>query len=168
VSVAVVTNPPVQSAVRDEANQTASGYFDDARQAFLNGNYREALRLAGHAAVDNPQDAAVHELMSLALFALKDYRGAAMEAHAALSLGPAINWETLFAYYGNAETYTTQLRALEAFVGDNPKKPEGRFLLGYHYIMTGHPDVAKKQLEAAVAITPGDKLAAELLKQISK
>jgi hypothetical protein len=166
-SVSIVNSPRTEAVVREEPNSATSGYFDDAREAFQNGNYRETLRLAEHAAVDNPQDPAAHELISLALFALKDYRGAAMKAHAALSLGPAINWQTLFAYYGNAETYTTQLRALEGFVRDNPKTPEGHFLLGYHYIMIGHPDMAKKQLEAAVAITPTDKLAEQLLKQIA-
>ena len=77
--------------VNQEATSSDSQYFDGARDAFRSGNYREALRLAGHAAVDSPQDPAVHELMSLALFASKDYRGAALEAHAALSLGPAID-----------------------------------------------------------------------------
>jgi Flp pilus assembly protein TadD len=53
-------------------------------QAFQQGNYRDALRLASHAAVDSPRNARVHELLSLPMFALKDYRGAAMEAHAAV------------------------------------------------------------------------------------
>jgi protein involved in temperature-dependent protein secretion len=97
---------------------------------------------------------------------LKDYRSAAMEAHAALALGPPIDWSTLYAYYDNAETYTDQLRALEAFVRSNPKKAEGPFLLGYHYIMIGSKDYAKKQLTAALAMTPTDKLAEKLVEQL--
>ena len=45
--------------------------------AFKTGEYRQALRLANHAAVDAPRDPRVHEAMSLALFAINDYRGAA-------------------------------------------------------------------------------------------
>ena len=142
-------------------------YAEQAREAFRDGDYRNALRLAGHSAVEMPRDAAVHELMSLALFALKDYRSAALEAHAALALGPPIDWPTLYAYYGNAETYTGQLRALETFVRDNPKKPEGHFLLGYQYTMMGSKDAAKRELAETVAITPADKLAEHLMKQLN-
>ncbi|MHB1034399.1 MAG: tetratricopeptide repeat protein [Pirellulales bacterium] len=149
------------------ASPTGEQYLNDARAAFAKGDYRESLRLAGHAAVELPRDPAVHELLSLALFAQKDYRGAAMESHAALSLAPPIDWATLYQYYGNEETYAGQLRALENFVQENPKEAEGHFLLAYHYIMTDHKDAAKRELAAAVAITPADQLAERLIKQLS-
>ena len=63
------------------------------------GDYSDALRLASHATVENPKDAKAHELMSLALFALKDYKGANLEAHEAISLGPPSDWNTLYGYY---------------------------------------------------------------------
>ncbi len=113
-----------------------------------------------------PRDPAVHELMSLALFASKDYRGAAMEAHAALALGPPIDWPTLYSYYENVDAYTNQLRALEKFVRDQPKAAEGHFLLGYQYLMAGSKDAAKKELTEAIALTPGDKLAQHMLKHL--
>jgi hypothetical protein len=162
----VSVSPPTQAAVTQDSPSTGDEYAEQARNAFRSGDYREALRLASHAAVEMPQNAAVHELMSLALFAQKDYRGAAAEAHIALANSPPIDWPTLLSYYGNVETYTQQLRALEAFTQENPKKPEGRFLLGYHYIMTGHKDAAKKELVAAKAIVPDDKLAESLVKQL--
>ena len=155
-----------QPAATEGAASDGEQYFQEARALFLNGDYRGALRLANHAAVEMPQSPAVHELMSLSMFALKDYRGAAMEAHAALALGPPIDWATLYAYYGNADTYTEQLRALETFVQSNPKAPEGRFLLASHYLMTGNKDAAKKQLTELVALAPQDKLAEQLLKQL--
>ena len=123
---------PTESSI-----EPSQEYFAQAREIFQSGQYQDALRLAGHAAVEAPRNPEVHELASLALFALKDYRGATMEAHAALTLGPPIDWPTLYSYYENVDTYTNQLRALEKFVHDNPKAPEGHFLLGYQFIMTG-------------------------------
>ena len=56
---------------------------------FQQGNYRDAMRFAGHAAVEMPRSADVHNLLMLSMFAGGEYRGAAMEAHAAASLGQA-------------------------------------------------------------------------------
>ena len=97
---------PAEPAIAAESASLGEQYAEQARESFRDGDYRQALRLAQHAAIDMPRDPAVHELMSLVLFALKDYRGAAIEAHAALALGPPIDWPTLYAYYGNADTYT--------------------------------------------------------------
>lgn len=156
-----------EATTEESATEPSPEYFAQGRgEMFESGNYKEALRLAGHAAVDSPRNPEVHELASLCLFALKDYRGAAMEAHAALALGPPIDWPTLYSYYENVDTYTNQLRALEKFVQDNPKAPEGHFLLGYHFVMTGHKDAAKKQLDAAIALVPRDRLAQNMIKRL--
>jgi tetratricopeptide (TPR) repeat protein len=140
-------------------------YYSQGIAAFQQGGYRGALRLAGHASVDNPRDPSVHFLMSLAMFAQGDYRGAAMEAHAVANLGKIPDWNTLFQFYGNVDTYTTQLRALEEFVSENPSSPEGRFLLGFQYLIEGHRDAAQSQLLQAVNLAPQDRVAAELLTQ---
>ena len=158
-----MSDVPAEPAIAAESASLGEQYAEQARESFRDGDYRQALRLAQHAAIDMPRDPAVHELLSLALFALKDYRGAAIEAHAALALGPPIDWPTLYAYYGNADTYTAQLRALEGFVRDKPKAAEGHFLLGYHYIVIGSTDAAKQELAKAVAETPKDQLAERLL-----
>ena len=47
--------------------------------------------------MDAPRNAKVHELISLALFALGNYRPAASEAHAAMALGPIADWNDLYA-----------------------------------------------------------------------
>ena len=62
--------------------------------------------------------------MSLALFALKTYQGANMEAHAALSLGNPSNWNTLYAYYDNLPVYTKQLDALVDYIRSHPDAPD--------------------------------------------
>ncbi len=165
-SPAVTYPAPAQPATSETVAPTGEEYITQALEAFQSGDYRSGLLLANHAAVDMPQDPRVHETMSLAMFALKNYRGAAMEAHAALALGSIIDWPTLYGYYRNRDTYTGQLRALEAFVRDNPKAPEGHFLLAYQYLMMGYKQDAKKELTEVTTLAPADKLAQALLKQL--
>jgi thioredoxin-like negative regulator of GroEL len=142
-----------------------SEFLDSARQAFLKHEYADALRLASHASVETPKDAKVHELMSLALFALKDYRGANLEAHAALSLAPAADWPTLYGYYQDLPTYEQQLNALVADVHAHPDAADARFVLAYHDLMMGHKDAAKAQFETVLAKVPQDEVAVKLLKE---
>ncbi len=162
------------SAVPEDSLLTANGeqgtvgqqYLAGARDAFRQGNYRDAMRLAGHAAVETPQNADVHDLLMLAMFAEGDYRGATMEAHAAASLGQPMNWDTLYGYYGDVKPYTEQLRNLEKDVAAHPADPGARFLLGYQYLMMGHNDAAKTELTKSLLQAPKDRLAAKLLVQI--
>ncbi len=184
---APVANPPLQNpplpvppapfaainagnvvADADEGDQAAGAqFFAQAESAFQDGRYHDAQRLAAHAGVESPRNPKAHELMSLSMFAAGDWRGAAIEAHAAIALGPIADWATLFAYYGDQTKYTNQLRALEKYSHENPKAADARFLRAYHYLMTGHTDAAKEQLAEAVKLTPNDKLATELLTKYS-
>jgi tetratricopeptide (TPR) repeat protein len=149
-------------AARPPAAESTSQFYAQALTAFSAGNYEEAIRLADHALVDAPKDARTHELLSLAMFAQGDYRGAAIEAHPAISLGPIGNWATIQTYYNNPDTYTTQLRALESYVVSHSTAADAHFLLGYQYLMLGHADEAKYQFQAAHQLTPDDALAAKL------
>ena len=162
----VPANPQVAA---DDGGATANEglqYYNEARDAFTRGDYRNALRLTGHSAVESPQNPRVHELTSLALFASGEYRGAATEAHAALALGEPADWAHLYAYYNNADRYTEQLRKLEKSVTDAPTSAPGQFLLGYHYLMTDAKDQAKQHFAQAVKLTPNNKLAQHILKQL--
>lgn len=141
-------------------------YYDQARDAFRRGDYRETLRLVGHAAIDAPRSPDVHVLMAQALFALKDYRGAAIAAHAAADSAEVIDWAALFGLYGNVDTYTEQLKALEAHVRANPAAADARFLLGYQYMILGHKSRAADELTAALRATPSDSVAKKLLEQL--
>jgi hypothetical protein len=157
--------PTITSDPQQGANE-ALQFYSEARAAFLQGDYKDALRLGGHAAVDAPQNPKAHELISLALFASGKYAPAASEAHAAMALGTIAGWNDLYAYYNNADKYTTQLRALEKAVAANPKDAAERFLLGYHYLMIGARDNAKTELAEAAKLTPKDKLAGHYLQQL--
>jgi tetratricopeptide (TPR) repeat protein len=157
---------PLSSAADDSAvSQSGAAYFAEAADAFRAGNYSDALRLANHAAIESPQNPKAAELMSLASFARGDDRAASGEAHAALALGPPADWNTVYAYYGNVDTYTTQLRDLEKYCKDNPAAADAHFVLAYQYLLTGHTNKAVQQLDDVVKLSPQDKLAADLLKK---
>jgi tetratricopeptide (TPR) repeat protein len=151
-----------EAAPPPPAARSDSQFSAQAVAAFSAGNYEEAIRLADHALVDSPKEARTHELLSLAMFALGDYRGAAIEAHAAISLGPVGNWAGIQSYYNNPGTYSTQLRALESYVIGHPTAADAHFLLGYQYLMLSHTDAAKYQFQSARQLTPDDALAVKL------
>ena len=87
-----------------------------------------------------PNDPTLHEFRALALFALGRYDEAAAALYAVLSVGPGWDWLTLISLYGNPDTYTQQLRALESYVTQNPNSAAGRFVLAYHYLTAGPHD----------------------------
>ena len=95
---------------QQQAAGDALQFYSKARAAFLQDDYRDALRLAEHSAVEAPGNSKVHELISLALFAQGNYRAAASEAHAAMALGPIADWNDLFGYYNDAQNYTAAKR----------------------------------------------------------
>jgi tetratricopeptide (TPR) repeat protein len=97
------------------------------------------------------------------LFALQNYRESAAAAYAVLSAGPGWDWTTLSSLYGNVADYTTQLRALESFVKQNPMSSDGHFLLAYHYLTTGHADAANRHFRDVDKLTPKDRLVTQLL-----
>jgi len=141
-------------ATSPEASDEADEYLARAMTAFQDGNYKDALRWAGHAAIENPQDAHAHVLLGLAMFASGDYRGAAMEAHGLAAMGKIPDWNMVYSFYDKLQPYEAQLRALEKFAREHPSAPEGRFLLGFHYLMDGHRDAAKDEFLDALKLTP--------------
>jgi hypothetical protein len=143
-----------------------SQFLASATEVFRQGQYSDALRLASHAAIEMPRDATPHVLISQALFALGDYRGANMESHAVLSLGSAPDWPTLYAYYGNVETYTKQLDKLADYLHKRPEASDARFVLGFQDLMLGHKDAALAQFEKVAAKVPQDKLAIAQIKSL--
>jgi tetratricopeptide (TPR) repeat protein len=157
---------PMISAGGQQVSDEALQYYSEARTAFMEGDYQKALRLAEHAGVDTPANSKVHELISLALFALGKYGPAASEAHAAMALGSIADWKDLYGYYNNVDKYTSQLRALEKAARDNPKDGADHFLAGYHYLMIGARNEAKAEFADVVKLTPKDKLASHYLQQL--
>lgn len=140
---------------------------NQARTAFYNEQFEDALQFTNQALAKAPRDAAINEFRSLCLFALGRYRDSAATIHAVLAAGPGWDWTTMISLYGNATTYTNQLRALEDYVKTNPQSADARFLLAYHYITCDHKDTAVGFLKAVCKLQPKDQLAADLVKMYS-
>jgi len=138
--------------------------FNDARNAFYQENFDQALSLTDQALKSAPRDAAINEFRSLCLFALGRYREAAANIHAVLAAGPGWDWTTMISLYSNKATYTAQLRQLESAVKANPKAADVRFLLAYHYLTCDYKDAAVALLKTVTELQPKDVLAADLVK----
>ena len=117
---------------------------------------------------DTPNVPVVHEFRALCLFALKRFDEAAAVDYAVLSAGPGWNWSTLVGLYPDVDTYTNQLRALEASVRTNTNSPSTQFLLGYHYLVQGHQEAAASQFEKVTKLQPTDQLSASFVKALKK
>jgi tetratricopeptide (TPR) repeat protein len=137
--------------------------FDQARQAFYDGNYQAALDSVNTALASMTDDAVLHEFRALVLFAMGKYKDAAAGLHAVLAVGPGWDWTTMSALYASVDTYTQQLRALEAAQKQSPEAPELRLVLAYHYVTAGHLDAAAAQFKKLVELQPRDQVARQLL-----
>ena len=157
-TVAAAPNPAVTSQ--------AITCFDAARDAFKAGNYTQALDLTDQAIRQMPSDAALHEFRALCLFALQRYDDSAAALYAVLTAGPGWDWATLVGLYPNVSVYTQQLRALEAYCGQNPSSASARFVLAYHYLTEGHSLAALQQLKEVAALQPKDGLTPQLARQL--
>jgi uncharacterized protein (TIGR03066 family) len=141
--------------------------LNDAISAFRQGDYDAALDIVNKAIAQYPSDSVLHEFRALVLFAKADYQQAAATLHSVLAVGPGWDWTTLSGLYVSIQTYTDQLRALEAFVRNNPQDGGSRFVLAYHYMSAGHTDAALRQLQQVVQLVPNDRVAADLVKMLT-
>jgi len=160
---------PISTTAAEPAAPVASkatAGFDQARDAFKQGNYTLAVQLGEQALGQMPNDPNIHQFLALGLFAQGQYDQAAAPLYAVLTIGPGWNWTTLISAYADADAYTQQIRALEAYVRANPQSAPAHFVLGYHYLTQGHNDAAAKQFEHAAGLQLSDKLSAQLAAQL--
>ena len=97
--------------------------FDQARLAFLEGQYDGALKLVDAAVTQMPRDAVLHEFRSLVLFALQRYAESAATIHPVLDVGPGWDWKTLSSLYPSIDVYTKQLRLWKPHATRIPRPP---------------------------------------------
>ena len=161
------TSAPPPPAAQSPARTEALGIFDNARSLFTQGKYQAALTQTDRAIALLPNDSVMHEFRALCLFAMKDYQQSAAAVYAVTSAGPGWDWTTVSNLYPNINTYTGQLRALEAYCEENAKASGPRFLLAYHYVLAGHNEQAAGLLAEVVRLEPKDQLSAQLLKGLT-
>ncbi len=153
---------------QQESTETTAAYqtFDAAREAFLKQDYQQALTLDEKSIGQTSGDPVMHEFGALCLFALGQYDQAAAVLNAVLAVAPGMDWATMSGLYGNVDTYTKQLRALEDYVERKPNDPSGHFVLAYHYLVTGHSDAAIEQLQTVVKLQPKDEVSRRMLEAL--
>lgn len=157
----------VSAPASETVTDPAMALFDAGRASFQQGNYADALKQTDEALAKLPNDTTLHEFRALCLFALGRYDESAATLYAVLSVGPGWDWTTLIGLYSDPETYTEQVRALEAYCRSHPDSASGRFVLAYHYLTQDHTDAAVAMLKQVVERKPKDTLSAKLLKQLS-
>ena len=158
------TAQPVDTgALPGEAPAPGIAEFEQARQAFYQGNYPAALAAANKALAAMPNDPIIHEFRALVMFAQGKYAEAAAGLYSVLSVGPGWDWTTLSSLYPSVDIYTKHLRALEGYCKEHLEAADARFVLAYHYLTTGNTKGATAQLKGLYAHNPQDPLVAQLL-----
>jgi hypothetical protein len=153
---------PITSST-SAADGDVSNILATAREAFAQGDLDAASKAISVAILQAPQNQDVHQFHSLVLFAKREYCKSATVAHVVLEAGPGWTWNTLQTFYASPDAYTAQLRQLEHYVGEHPTDANVRFLLGYHYLMLDHAEVAQRQFAQTIDLEPKDKLASNIL-----
>jgi tetratricopeptide (TPR) repeat protein len=115
----------------------------------------------------HPNDPVLHEFRALCLFALGRYDEAAAALYVVLIAGPGWDWPTMVGLYPDVDTYSRQLRALEAAAWGNTSSAQKRFVLAYHYMVQEHFEQARREFEQVVELEPRDKLAAQFAKALT-
>jgi tetratricopeptide (TPR) repeat protein len=141
--------------------------FLAARDAFKAGDFARALSLTDLALQPYPNDPVLHEFRALCLFALGRYDEAAAVLYAVLTAGPGWDWATMIGLYSDVDTYTSQLRTLEAAIKGNTAVASKRFVLAYHRMVQDYLEQARQQFEYVVQLQPKDELAAQFTKVLT-
>lgn len=139
-----------------------------ARAAFLKNDYEVAADQTTQGVGLCPNDLALQEFRALVLFAGGHYSDASAALHISLKGKPRWKWAEVARWYSSVDTYTTQLRALEAFARQHPDDSPARFLLAYHYLLIGFPDAARRELEMVVRLDGNDSVAAEMVRNLNQ
>ncbi len=153
--------PEPEGAEQDDST------FLAARDAFKAGDFARALSLTDLALQPYPYDPVLHEFRALCLFALERYDETAAVLYAVLTAGPGWDWATMLGLYSDVDTYTHQLRALEAAIKGNTAVASKRFVLAYHYMVQDYLEQARQQFEHVVKLEPKDELAAQFTRVLT-
>lgn len=155
--------PPAPSPEEAAALKT----FNEARAAFKEKNYQQALSLTDKALKKMPKDAIMHEFRGLTLFSLGKFQEAAEALYGVLAVTPGMDWTTMNSLYADLDEYTRCQRALEEYVEANPKSSAGYFLLYYLYKAGGYNQAALNMIKKVTELNPKDQLAQQFLSMLT-
>ncbi len=159
----VAATPPAETILAPAMDD-----FENARAAFKANDYSQALTLIDQTIKVTPNDANAHEFRGITLFALGQYKDASTALYPVLSASPGWDWTTLIGIYPDVDTYTNQLRALEAFRNQNPSDPSARFVLAYLYTGQGSAEAAGREYGELAKLLPNDQLVKRMARVITE
>jgi len=159
--------PPRRAADLVLPDADPAALMERAVLACRSGDYLAALAALDRLIAHDAADGYAHLLRAFALFMLEEHAAASEALHRALWTLPreewgavARNWQD---YVPQPAAFHRALRRLEQFVRLQPLRPEGHFLLGYHYGYLGLKREAVHQLAEALELYQVDGVAPELL-----
>jgi tetratricopeptide (TPR) repeat protein len=153
--------PATESPEQDDST------FLAAREAFKARDFARALILADLALKPHPNEPVLHQFRALCLFALGRFDEAAAALYVVLIAGPGWDWATMAGLYPDVDTYTRQIRALEAAIPGSTTPAPKRFVLAYHYMVQDHVEQARQQFDEVLKLQPKDELSAQFAKALS-
>jgi tetratricopeptide (TPR) repeat protein len=160
------TNPANNPKPATKDAQNAKVFAEKGENDFRARDYKDAVYAWRHALTDDPNNGVLIMMLSQGFLATGQYDEAAGTAQQAMQLLPKREWgivvKNFRELYGNAQDYTTQMRALESAVKDKPNDPALRFLTGFHYAFLGYPKEAVYQLDKGLQAAPRDEMAKKL------
>jgi tetratricopeptide (TPR) repeat protein len=165
------SNPQTAPTQPATTGSDAEVFAQKGENDFKAGDYKSAVYAWRHALLDDAQNGVLTLMLAQGLFATGSFDEAAGAVQQGLQMLPEDQWGVVVSnfreLYGKVGDYTTQLRALEKAVKQQPDDPGARFLLGYHYGFLGYPQQAVKQLDKALELAPADQLAQKLRDQFN-
>lgn len=157
--------PPLPSPTASYGDGAA--VMDRAVSATRAGDYHAALAALDQLLMQDPADGYAHLLRAFVLLMLQEYTAASDALHRALWTLPREEWGAVAGnwqdYVPEPASFNSALRSLERFVRQHPLRPEGHFLLGYHYGYLGRHREAVDHLAEALELYQIDGVAPELL-----
>lgn len=156
--------PPAQLS----AEERATRIMEEAINHFKEGDYTQAIARCDFALALSPGDPVIHEVRALALFATQKYQPAAAALHSLLAVAPGMDWTSMSNLYPSNETYTQQLRALEAHCKANKTDGGAAFVLAYHYMVLDEDEAARRTLQTVIQLQPKDAVAQRLLDSLDE
>ena len=157
---------PRRAARTQRPDALGEQFLTEAREAFLKGDYQDALRLGGHAAVEMPRNS--HRSQPADAGDVRPGRLSRRDHGSARGVEPrsADNLGNVVRLLRQHPDVHRPACALEKYAAAHKSDPGALFLLGYQYVIMGHKDAAKDQLIKSLLLAPKDRLAANLLVQI--
>jgi hypothetical protein len=164
-AVAYAPAAPAAPALAGGLSIAAQRYLELGDRAFREGRYTDAVQAYAKAVEFAPEEAALHLVLSDALFAAGDYHYAAYSVRRALDLDPSLVASRVdkHGFYPDPQQFDAQLATLERYGHEHPSDRDARLVLALNYLFGGRPADAVRVLESGTA--PDEPAARAVLDQ---